>query len=717
MPDNPSLAKHPNLDDWLSIGADGTVAVRSGKVDIGQRISDAVARIVAAELDLELPRIDVVRRETGISPDEGYTSGSNSMEETGEALRLVAATARAYLLARAGEALEVEPASLDVADGLIRSRATNRSVSYWELLGGQPFGIPIDSDADVKPAEAYKRFGSDGLSPGMAALVTGAQKFIHDMTMPGMLHARLVRPPHYRARLSGFDEAIVARFAGEGLQVVRDGSFLAVAGADEYAVIKGAERLSRSVTWDERGGLDDRDPYERLVANTRISLPVVDGIPREEPVPELPSPPDNAALTHSARYERPYHMHGSIGPSAGLALFEDGRLTLWMHGQGIYPMQASIAEALGLAVENVHLIHGPGAGNYGHNGSDDAAFDAALIAKHLPGTPVLLKWSREDEHAWEPYSSAMVMDLSASLDDSGAVIAWSHESYSDCHIARPRPGPGNIGPSRLLSMQYVGEPLEPPPPPPNMTHHGGIHRNAEPLYAFANQRIVKHLVRELPLRVSTLRTLGAYANVFALESFLDELAEQAGLDPLEFRLRHLEDERAGAVLRATADRFGWRRADRPANVGHGIAFAQYKNVKAYGAAAVELEVDETATVRLRRVVLGVDAGQIVDPDALAAQLEGGFLQAASWTLYEAVRFDAHGITSRDWESYPILRFDNVPEIETVLIDRPGDPFLGAGEATCGPAAGAIANAIYDAAGLRLRRLPFTPDAIRAAALA
>jgi CO/xanthine dehydrogenase Mo-binding subunit len=328
---------------------------------------------------------------------------------------------------------------------------------------------------------------------------------------------------------------------------------------------------------------------------------------------------------------------------------------------------------------------------------------------------VLLKWSREDEHAWEPYGTCMAMDLSASLDAGGAVVAWRHESAGDTFAMRPRSGPDRAGPRRLLAMRHRADPLEAPLAQPAMGHHVGIHRNLEPLYTFPDPRLVKHLVRGLPLRTSSLRALGAFANVFAIESFMDELAQAAGEDPVAFRLRHLADPRAKAVLEAAATQLA--ASPLPAGRGRGLAFAQYKNAKAYAAVGIELEVTDAADVRLHRAVIAADAGQVVDPNGLTAQLEGGLLQAASWTLYEAVTFDSGGITSRDWDSYPILGFDNVPEIETILLDRPDAPFLGAGEATSGPTAAAIANAIEDATGLRLRRLPFTPDAIRSAALA
>ena len=362
----------------------------------------------------------------------------------------------------------------------------------------------------------------------------------------------------------------------------------------------------------------------------------------------------------------------------------------------------------------MQVVHAPGAGCYGHNGSDDAALEAAIVACAFPGRAVLLKWSREDEHAWEPYGPAMRIEMCAHLDDGGDVLHWSHETYSDTHVMRWRPGVPGTPAGRYLAPRYRADPVPAPVPAPNLTTNGGIHRNATPPYAFPETRIVKHLVHDLPLRVSALRTLGAYANVFAAESFMDELAQRAGTDPLDWRRRHLEDARTCAVLDAAAERFGWTARPAPGS-RDGLAVARYKNAKSYCAVAVEVEVGDDAGVVLRRAVVAVDAGEIVDPDGLCAQLEGGFVQAASWTLLEGVTWDRDGITSRDWDSYPILRFDAIPEIETVLVDRPGEPFLGAGEASCGPAGAAIANAVFDATGVRARRLPLTPQALREAA--
>ena len=737
-----SLAAHPRVEDWITVRPDGFVEVRTGKVDIGQGIGTAIALVAARELGVPFDRISMSPPRTGVSPDEGYTSGSNSMEHSGEAVRVAAATARRELVRRAAKRLGVEPATLNVHDGLVHSRETNRTLRFGELVEGDPLALPVDPDAMLRSDRAPVAVAPPIEPLRLRETVTGSLRFLHDLELPDLLHARVVRPPHYHGRLAALPEGLAARL--DGARLVRDGSFLAVAHADEHRAIRAAARVAAAARWSSTEGLDERPIGDQLLGNRRESFPVREGRPCEEPVP---GPPPDDAHTVRAAYERPYQMHASLAPSAALARFDGTVLTVWTHSQGIYPMRAGIAEVLGLDPESVEVVHAPGAGCYGHNGSDDAALEAALVARAVPDRPVLLKWSREDEHAWEPYGPAMRMELRADLDGDGNVRYWSHDTYSDTHVMRPRPAasqprsdregvlprshdtysdthvmrppPRTSEPraGRFVSTRYLADAAPPPAREPNLTVNGGIHRNATPPYAFRETRIVKHLVHDLPLRVSALRTLGAYANVFAAESFMDELAHAAGADPLEYRRRHLDDARTRAVLDTAAERFGW--SERPAGagngIGRGIAVARYKNRKSYCAVVVELAVGDDARVDLRRAVIAADAGEIVDPDGLSSQLEGGFVQAASWTLLEAVAWNRDGIVSRDWETYPILRFDAIPEIDTVLLDRPGEPFLGAGEASCGPAGAAIANAVFDAAGVRARHLPLTPDALRDAA--
>jgi CO/xanthine dehydrogenase Mo-binding subunit len=390
-------------------------------------------------------------------------------------------------------------------------------------------------------------------------------------------------------------------------------------------------------------------------------------------------------------------------------------LKLKSHSQGIYPLRESIADSLSLDLDEVVIEHVPGSGCYGHTGADDAAFDAALVAMALPDRPILLKWSREDEHAWEPFASAMAVELAANTEN-GRITAFSAEVFSDTHRGRPRAGPGRAGPGKLLANRFRAEPIGPSPATPNMGAHAGMHRNLDPAYAFSAKRLVKNLVPDLPHRVSAMRCLGAAVNVFAIESFLDKLARDAGVEPIAFRLSHLDDDRARDVLLALRERTkGW--PDTTEAMGRGIAYAQYKNAMARVAIAVDLQVNDRAEVELRRAAITAEAGRIVDAEGLCAQLEGGFVQAASWALYEEVKWDRDGILTRDWESYPVIRFDNIPEIDVTLLDRPSEKSVGAGEASPGPALAAIGNAVFDAIGLRVTRLPFSAAAIQKAALA
>jgi len=718
MTGHPSIAKHPNLDEWIEVAADGRLVVHTGKVELGQRIYTALAIIAAEELDVDYDRIDVKRAETGVDPNEGMTTGSMSMQHSGNAIRMASATARRRLLELAAERLDVEVDSLEVEDGLIQSRDSNQSVTYWDLMAGGKFGIEVDENVHVKAPQDHTRVGRRVTPKGMAEIVTGRMTYLHDLKMPSMLHARLVRPPHYFANLNRLDEGVVERLSADGVTVVRDGSFIAVAAADEYAAVKAAGRLKDVAEWDEGDGLPTAELFESLTANERLSFPVMaGGAPIEEPVPDLGPPPAGAAVTLSARYEKPYIMHGSMGPSAGCALYRSGKLTVWTHSQGIYALRGALARALDMAEEDIHLIFVPAAGCYGHNGADDAAFEAALIARAMPDAPVLLKWTRDDEHAWEPYGSATVCELRGSIDDEGNIVDWSHESYGDTFIGRPVPGRYDLPESRLVSTHFRDAAVDWPVPAPSMGPHVGIHRNLDPLYTIPKPRLVKNLVRGLPLRTSALRSLGAFGNVTAIESFMDELADAAGIDPVDFRLRHLDDARARDVVQTLGEHMAAAHAGADDGRGAGIAFSRYKNVAAYCAVGIELEVTDAAAVRLHRAWIVADAGEVVDPGGLTAQLEGGLIQAASWTLYEQVTYDGGGITSRDWETYPIIRFDNIPTVETVLMERPGMPFLGAGEAAAGPTGGAIANAIYRATGLRLRRMPFNADAVRKAAMA
>jgi CO/xanthine dehydrogenase Mo-binding subunit len=706
---SPSLDRNPDLDTWIRIDEGGRITLFTGKVELGQGIKTAVARIGAEELDVALDRIVVQTADTALGPNEFYTAGSMSMEDSGAAIRQAAAEARQLLLELAAVQLDARVDELEVEDGTVRTRASNRCTTYWELCGGKPFRRKVTGEVVPKHPDAYRIVGRPGPRLDLRAKLTGGA-FVHDLELPGMLHGRVVRPPSYHAILVGADEEAVRGIPGV-VALVRDGSFLGVVAEREEQAVRARDALRESARWEEHAAFPPPDElHEHLMSQPAHSTLVVDGVEREGPVDPIEDP-DDAAITLEATYTRPYHMHASIGPSAALAQQSNGEMTIWTHSQGVSVLRLSLAQALDMKPGEIRVIHAEGPGCYGHNGADDAALDAALLASAVPGRPVLLQWMRDDEHTWEPYGPAMVVTTHASLDADATVIDWNHDVWSTTHMGRPLPY-GDC--SQLVAAWHRKKPMPPPPPRASQGFHAGIHRNADPVYSFPRRRVVKHFVQDTPLRVSSTRSLGAYANVFAIESFMDELADAAGVDPLAFRLRVLDDARARAVLEAAAERAGWR-VGRGGGHGQGLAFARYKNSKCYTAVVVDVEAEpQSGTIRLLRAVIAADAGQVVDPDGLTNQLEGGLIQSASWTLKEAVRFDRTRITSTDWETYPILTFPEVPEVETILLDRPGDPYLGSGEATQGPTPAAIANAVYHATGLRLRRIPFTPEVVRAA---
>jgi nicotinate dehydrogenase subunit B len=712
-----SLQANPRLDDWIRIDGADTITVRTGKVELGQGITTALAVLAAEELDVSLQRIRIETADTARLPNEFMTVGSMSIETSGVAVRQAAADARFRLLERAAVVLEVPVEMLSVSDGIVRA-PDSRSVSYWQLLGGKTFDCDVTGVGTPKAAAEHRIVGKRVPRIDMPEIVFGKRRYVQDLAPPGVLHGRVVRPLGRRPELREPDQALLARVrALPGIvEVVRDGSFLGVIAAREEQAVAATNLLRERVGFEAPAPLPPMAAYpEKLVRDVVGSYPLVNGVPVEQPVPPVVRPAD-AAHTLELSYSRPFLMHASIGPSAALARFADGMLVVFNSSQGVSVLLGALAHVVGLPPEQVRLVYVEGPGCYGQNGSDDAALDAALLAKAVPGRSVLLKWSRQDEHAFEPYGPAMRVDVCASLDAAGRISAWNHDAYSYTHLGRPVAA-FNAG--ALLSAQVLAKPQPVPRPRPMLMPEVGIHRNAVPRYAVPAPRIVKHLVGNAPFRTSSLRSLGAFTNVFAIESAMDELAHAAGQDPLAFRLAHLEDPRARAVIEAAAERAGYGQpvsgATEQTPRGRGIAYAQYENYKTHAAIVVDVEVDlATCQIRLLRAVIAADAGQIVDADGLENQLEGGFIQAASWTLKEQVTFDEAQVTSLDWETYPILTFEEVPEVEVVLLDRPDERSLGAGEATTAPTPAAIGNAVFNACGARLRQTPFTPARLRKA---
>lgn len=692
-----SLETNRALDRWLTVNADGTITVRPGKVEIGQGILTALVQIVAEELDVDAARIRLVGAATTLSPDEGITSGSRSIQESGIALRFAAAEARELLLQRAARRLEATVEQLSVTDGVVTSRAGG-SITYWDLTDAKLLQRDATAEAPPKTAAEYALIGRALQRIDIPPKVMGAPVYVHDLVLAGMLHARVVRPPGPGMRLAAAEVDEVQQMPGVAA-VVRDGSFLAVVAQREEQAIRAARRLARITQWEGGGTLPSSDPRYLLECETE-----------DEVISEKGNAPDSSdAKTLAAEYTRPHIAHASLGPSCALAEFRGGRYTLWTHSQGIFPLRRDLSAALGVPEEDIEIAHMEGAGCYGHNGADDVACDAALIARAMPDTPVRVQWTREDEFGWEPYGSAMVVRMRGSLDEHGRIASWVHELWSHGHSTRP----GGKGGVNLLGAWHLAQPVAAARPGNPPLPAGGSHRNALPLYAFARQRVVNHLVRSAPLRCSAMRSLGAHANVFAIESFMDELATCAGADPVEFRLAHLEDERARAVIEKAASLAGWRpNEEGDGERGRGIGFASYKNLGCYVAVVVEVAVAET--VRVERAWCAVDVGQVINSDGVINQVEGGIVQTISWTLKERVAYDRQTVTSRNWDAYPILTFDEVPLIEVALIDRPELPPLGAGEGTQGPVAGAIGNAIYNAMKIRLRDMPFTRERLIAA---
>jgi len=689
-----SLNGNRMLNAWLRIDPDGSVTIFSGKIELGQGIGTALAQIAADELDVELKRIKLVHGDTALTPNEGQTAGSQSVQDSGTAVRFACAEAREILLSAAAAKLGTQ--ELKVVDGTI-----NGSLTYWTLAGEIDLKKEASGTAKLKPAAEHKWIGKSIPRHDIPRKFTGGEAYVQDIRLPGMVFGRVVRPPSPGAKLDSVDESLVKRMPGV-VAVVRDGSFLAVAAEREEQAIKARAALAKSAVWKESATLPPSGPalYEHMIGL---------GVPAQTML-DKSAAAASPAKTLQASYTRPFQAHGSIGPSCAVAQWEGGKLRVWTHTQGVYPLRGDLANVFGLEPAAVRCTHAEGAGCYGHNGADDVALDAALLARAAGGRPVKLQWTREDEFMWEPYGSAMVMKLGGALDAQGNIVSWSHELWSHPHSTRPGQSKG----SHTLAARHLAKPVGAEPVRDVPLPAGGADRNSIPLYEIPNVKVTKHLILESPLRTSALRTLGGYANVFALESFMDELALAARADPVEFRLRHMKDPRARAVIEATAARAGWKPGARGNNEGWGFAYSRYKNLGCYCAVAAEVTVDrKTGQVRVQRAVSAVDVGQVVNPDGVVNQIEGGIIQSASWTLKEAVSFDRTRVKTRSWADYPILRFDEVPQVEVVILNQPNQPFLGVGEGSQGPAAAAIANAIASATGKRLRDLPFTPARVKA----
>jgi len=694
----PSLAANPVLSSWIQFSAQGHVVLSPGKVEIGQGIVTALAQIAADELDIDIGRVRMVRATTAGSPNEGVTSGSLSVQQSGRAVRHVCAEVRQMFLAAAAERLGVGADALEIVDGEI-SGPGNVRTSYWELA--DEVALDRQATAGVTPKSSARRMlaGNSVQRVDIPDKVFAQPRFIHDAALPGMLHGRVLRAEIPSAKLTELREDRARGVAGL-VAIVRDGNFAGVVSDTEEHAETALKALRKGAVWSAQEKL----PEEQGLADWLKSQPV------ETTVIDKKTPPHSGETKRTVKhqYTRPYIAHASIAPSCAMAQWSGDRVHVWTHSQGVYLLRTDLALVLKLPAENIIVEHMEGAGCYGHNGADDVALDAVLLAKAAGGRPVRVQWSREDEMTHAPFGAAMAIEIEADLDAQNEIIGWRHGIWGNGHVARP----GRAALPALLAGTEIANPFPRTiaTNPPQATG-GGADRNSVPLYDFPSWQIDCHRLLTMPIRTSALRTLGAQGNVFAIESFLDELAAERGEDPVTFRLRHLSDPRARDVIQSVAKRANWKPA-KQAGVGYGIAFARYKNTGAY--CAVIAEVEGAKDISVKRLTIAVDVGEAINPDGVINQIEGGAIQATSWTLKEQVRFDRERITSNIWSAYPILRFSEAPEVEVEVIARPDMDPVGAGEAAHGPTTAAIANAVFDALGVRVRNLPITRDSLIAA---
>jgi CO/xanthine dehydrogenase Mo-binding subunit len=631
---------------------------------------------------------------TSTSPNEGITSGSRSVQESGAALRQACAQARDLLVAAAAERLAVDQDALTVSDGQVLADGGPTGHSYWSVLAPGALDHAAGDPVAPRPPSQWTVAGRSANRLDLPDKVTGQPRFVHDLRLPGMVFGRVVRPPSLAARLADLDVVDL----GPGEVLVRDGSFLGVVAATDRAALRSAVRVARAARW-ETPETSAPLPDARDIRGFLIAAPS-----EEETVLDRGDAAAAASVTTAltAEFTRPFLAHASMAPSCAIARWDADAVTVWSHSQGIFALRAAIAAGLRIDAGQVIVHHAEGAGVYGQNGADDAAMDAVLLARAVPGRPVRVHWTREDDMRWGPAGPAMLARLSAGLDAAGRIMTWRQDVWSNGFIGRPATG----GEPRLLALTHLpgGQPMQPASdgvPSGAM----GATRNAVPGYDIPDLHVTRHRLTEMPVRTSSLRSLGAHLNVFAIESFMDELAHAAGRDPVQFRLDHLTDPRARRVLTEAARMAGWDARAREDGTGFGAGVARYKGLAGYCAAVAEVTAD--TSVVLRRLWLAVDVGRVINPDGVLNQVEGGAVQSASWTLREQVRFDRAQITSDNWDTYPILRFTDAPAVAVHIIDAPGEPESGAGEVAQGPVAGAIANAVADAVGVRVRDLPLT----------
>ena len=688
------LGLYSGLDSWLAINEDGTVTVYCGKVELGTGVTTGLTQIVAEELDFPVARIRMIMGDTAVVPDQGTTTGSKTIQMGGPQLRRVAAEARAVLQELAAARLGVTPDAIGIRDGVaFVIAAPRKTVALTDLLAGKRFERNLTGQARPKPIAAYKVVGTEVPRVDLPAKVAGSFTYVHNIRLPGMLHGRVVRPAAIGATLVRVDQASVRDLDA---RVVVRGNFVGVVAAREENAIAAARQLKVEWALPATAG-EQVDMHRELRGYASETQDVkANG--------DVDAGFLKAAKVVKASYATPFQMHGSIGPSCGVADVRDGAATVWCGTQHSFGLVTAVAKVLGVPPATVRVAWTEASGCYGHNGADDAAVDAALLSQAV-GKPVRVQWMRHDEHGWGPKGPAMLVDLAAGLDDDGNIVAWDFINLTSTHSTRPRHQPGNT-----LGGLLVGH------APAYELSNGG--RNADVTYAFDAKRVRIRYHRSSPLRPSALRGLSAYPNTFANESFIDELAAMANADPVAFRLRYLKDERARKVISTAAALAKWDTlktgsAGGDMVHGRGIAYCQYENENAYVAVVVALTVNRSdGRVRVTQMYAAHDCGLIVNPDGVRNQVEGCLVQGMSRALFEEVAFRRGGAESLDWSSYPIARFSDMPDVvEVALINRTDQPSVGAGEASTCPVAAAIGNAVFNATGARLRQYPFTPGRI------
>ena len=688
------LAANPVLARWLDFSRDGEVTIRIGKVEYGQGIWTALAQVAAEELQVTLARVQMAPVSTSTSPNEGITAGSLSVQDSGSALRQACAQARDLLLAAAATRLEIPHTALTVADGQILADGPT-GLSYWTVAQTGMLDRPAGAPVPPRPPDDWSVAGRSAPRLDIPDKVTGRPRFLHDLVLPGMVYGRVVRPP---ARAANLTEVADLDLESEVI-LVRDGSFLGVVAETDRAALRVAGRVARAARWRTSPSLPDaRDLRGFLLAAPSQVQTVMD-----QPGGDAAGP---ATRTLTAEFTRPFLAHASVAPSCAIARWDGGSVTVWAHSQGIFLLRDAIAAGLGLDAGQVTVHYAQGAGVYGQNGADDAAMDAVLLARAVPGRAVRVQWTRADEMCWPPMGSAMLVRVSAKLNPGGRIVTWRQDVWSNGFMGRPTLG----GDPRLLALTHLagGRPM-PPAPDLQPANWMGASRNSVPGYDIPGLHVTRHRLLDMPIRTSSLRSLGAHLNVFAIESFMDELAAAAGADPVAFRLAHLTDPRAQQVLTQAADMARWDTRSRGDGTGYGAGVARYSGNAGYCAAVAEVAAD--TDIRVRRLWLAVDVGRVINPDGVINQVEGGAVQSASWTLREQVTFDRDQITSAGWDSYPVLRFTDTPQVIVRVMDAPGEAEVGAGEVAQGPVAGAIGNAVADAVGIRVRDLPLTREQV------